>query len=716
MCSTHKCNFHIIVSSLFLSLGVNLSSWAQDEVTKIDEVIVTAQFRAEQAQSVPIAMSLYNKDALEKISAQSLTDIEHAVPNINFGSGGRDTRGEIAIRGIGGYSRNIGINARVAVYVDGVLTGRSSTFDQSLLDVEQIEILRGPQGTLFGANALAGAINITTQKPNENLSGKIQSNLGNFNLAAYTGKINVPLSSDLYASLLVSTTKQDGFIHNVTLNRDLQNQNRKTSNFKMRYVGIDNLTLDVGLDYLKDNNLATNALALADGPGALNGLTKAPYIREAAHNANEFENRELKGTHFTANYTTPENYQWLSITALRKSSFNELNEEDYSPLDVLTSLFNEKSEQLSQEFRFVSPKGEIVDFVLGAYLLNQDITTERGANAGALFRVPNAYVKTPAEVDERSYSAYGSVNIYIANNWDITGGIRAVKENKKINFTSEDTTGLFVNVNNLQDQRTFTKLLPKVDLNYHPSQQHLFYGSIARGYTGGGWNADFLRSLENFNFNPENAMNYEVGQKSTFLNERLKINTAAFITNIKDFQVFQFVRTDAGATITSLTNAGEVTSQGMELDVTAALFKDLTLGFNSAFTQSKFDEFKNGGGIGKNYDNHYLPFAPQHAHYLALDYEYSFSSRFLAYGHIDYGYTDNYFSHPDNAESNKTPAHYVTNLRLGVSIQNNWDIAFWVKNLTDKTNLRQKNTSFLGIYRGYYDPPRFLGLSLTYKL
>jgi iron complex outermembrane recepter protein len=405
----------------------------------------------------------------------------------------------------------------------------------------------------------------------------------------------------------------------------------------------------------------------------------------------------------------------LSITALRKSSFNELNEEDYSPLDILTSLFNEKSEQISQEFRFVSPKSETADFVMGVYLLDQDISTERGATAGPLFRTPNTSVTTPAEVNDRSYSAYGNANIYIANNWEMTGGIRAVKENKKIDFTSKDTTGLFIN-DNLQDQRTFTKLLPKIGLNYHPNQQHLIYGNVARGYTAGGWNADFLRSRENFNFNPENAINYEVGQKSTFLSERLKINAAGFVTKIKDFQVFQFIRTDAGGPpILSLTNAGEVTSQGIEFDITAALFDDLKLGFNSAFTQSRFDEFKNGGGIGKHYDDNYLPFAPKHAHYLALDYEHSFSSNWLIYSHVDYGYTHSYFSHPDNAEANKTPSHYVANLRLGMKIRDDWDIAFWVKNLTNETNLRQKNTSFLGIYRGYYDPPRFFGLSLTYK-
>lgn len=134
-------------------------AWSQTPKTPVlEEVIVTAQMRDETIQSIPIAIGVYDKKFIEQVGASSLTEMESAIPNINFGRGDRNTRGEIAIRGVGDYARNIGTNARVAVYIDGVLTGRSSSFDQSLLDVAHIEVLRGPQGTLAGTNALAGAI------------------------------------------------------------------------------------------------------------------------------------------------------------------------------------------------------------------------------------------------------------------------------------------------------------------------------------------------------------------------------------------------------------------------------------------------------------------------------------------------------------------------------------------------------------------------------
>ncbi len=709
---------HIIYYYSCLSLTIVSSSAIMAQETSpsptIEEVTVTAQMREENVQSVPIAIGVYNKDFIANIGASSLTDTEYAIPNINFGTGGRNTRGEIAIRGVGAYSRNIGSNARVVVYVDGVLTGRSSTFDQSLLDVERIEVLRGPQGTLSGANAIVGAINIITQTPSDKFSAELLSDVGNFNLRSLTGKLNLPITSDLYASLLVGSTKQDGFIHNITLDRDLEGSDRDTAKLKFHYVGIENLTLDVGFDYLNDDTPSTNAEALANGK--FNGFTLAPAPYNVAHNADEFEQRKLKGTTITANYFTPQNYQWVSITGIRKAEFSELSEEDYSPLDIATSLFDEDNKQLSQEFRLVSPQGEATDYVVGVYLLDQDISTQRSANLGINFPgKANTSVTTPSSAGVRSYSAYSNGNWRFTDTWEATGGIRYIHETKDLDYSSVDTTKLFINVNHVLENKTYNEFLPRVGLNYHVTPDVLIYSAIARGYRSGGWNADFLSTLENFQFNPEYAINYELGLKSTLFNNHLTLNTAAFSTKFRDFQVFQFITTKAGGTLLSLTNAGKVTSQGLELDANVELYTHLNFSFNAAFTQAKFDEFKNGGGLGINYDNNSLPFAPEHTYYVALDYQHPFANNLFFYGHIDYGYSGNYFSNPDNKPANAIEHHDIANSRLGIKAGDNWDISLWVKNLTNETNLRTRSVSFLGVPRGYYDPPRLYGLTVKYN-
>ncbi len=711
-----KIHFSGLVCLASLAVGSTCSVAVLAQSTKspeVEEVLVTAQMRDESVQSVPIAIGAYDKKFIDQVGASSLTEMEGAIPNINFGRGDRNTRGEIAIRGVGDYSRNIGTNARVAVYIDGVLTGRSSSFDQSLLDVAHIEVLRGPQGTLAGTNALAGAINIVTQKPEDHFSAEVLTDFGNYNLQSVTGKVNLPVTDDLFASLLVGTTDQDGYIYNTTLDRDLQGINRDVAKLKFRYIGIESLLVDVGFDYLKDDDKSTNAEAFANGGS--NGFTLAskPYV--VAHDADEFEWRELKGTTIEVTYETPQDFQWTSITGVRANEFSELSEEDYSPLDIAVSAFDEQSDQLSQEFRVASPKGEKGDYVIGVYFLDQDISTQRSAMTGALFRpTPNATMQTPATAGVQSSSLYLHGNYYLNPQWTLTGGVRYVHERKEIDYSSIDTTGAFINVNHLIDQQTFNEPLPKVGVNFQLSPDILFYTSVARGYKSGGWNADFITTLEHFRFDPEYATNYELGAKTAFLDKQIVFNVIGFVTKFDDFQVFQFVPTQSSGTVLSLTNAGKVTSQGIELDLTALLNEYLTFSLNAAFTQAKFDEFKDGGGPGVDYDGNYLPYAPEKAYFVALDYRQPVLNQIEFYGHVDYGYTGDYFSNPNNTSANAIPNYFAANVRVGVNIDSHWDISLWAKNITDEINLRQRSVSFIGVPRGLYNPPRTYGLAINY--
>ncbi|PUA30589.1 MAG: hypothetical protein B0W54_08945 [Cellvibrio sp. 79] len=698
-----------------LMFGSTSSALVWSQVAPVDEVLVTAQMRAESAQNIPLAIGVYDKELIDQIGADSLTEMETAIPSLNFGSGDRNTRGEITIRGIGDYARNIGTNARVAVYIDGVLTGRSSSFDQGLLDVAHIEIVRGPQGTLSGTNALAGAINIITQKPEDTFSAELLANTGNYDLASVTGKVNVPLSDDLFASLWLGASEQDGYIRNLTLDRELQGASRDTAKLKFRYIGVDRLIVDVGFDYLKDDDKSTNAEALANG--MFNGFTLSPEPFVVAHNADEFEQRELKGVTIEAVYETPDNYKWTSITGLRSNEFRELSEEDYSPLNVAVSVFDEQSDQISQEIRFASPRNESFDYVIGAYFLDQDISTERQAITGPVFVLaPNGRVQTPASAEVESASVFLHGNYYFDARWSLTAGVRYVNEAKNIDYSSIDSTKMFVNTSHLADQKTFNEWLPKLGLNFQMTPDVLLYTSVARGYKSGGWNADFITSLENFQFNPEYAVNYEVGGKSSFFDNRLTVNVSAFVTKFDDFQVFQFLPALAtNGTVLSLTNAGKVTSRGFELDISAELTEHLRLSVNTASTSARFDEFKNGGGIGTDYDDHYLPYAPKNNYFIALDYTRPLFGRAAIYAHIDYGHTDDYFSNPNNLSDNKIPARDLTNARLGVKVDESWDVSLWVKNLADDTSLRQKSVSFLRVPRGVYNPPRTYGLELKYR-
>ena len=700
-------------------LGLLLSSCSSSLVLAqaaldVEEVVVTAQMREEKLQSIPVSIGAYDKSFISTVGASSLTEMEMAIPSINFGSGDRSTRGEIAIRGIGDYARNIGTNARVAVYIDGVLTGRSSSFDQGLLDVAQIEVLRGPQGTLSGTNALAGSINIITEKPGDAFKAELLANIGNYDFNSLTGKLNIPLSEHLFASVLLGATERDGYIYNHVLDRDLQGINRDVAKLKLRYIGVDQLVLDVGFDYLKDDVKSTNSEALANG--LFNGYTRAPAPFEVAHDADEFEQRELKGATVEAVYETSENYRWSSITGIRSNEFRELSEEDYSPLNVAVSVFDEKSEQFSQEFRFASPKGGRVDYVVGAYFLDQDISTERQAITGPAFpAAPNAYAQTPGEAKVDAASIYLHGNYHFDSRWSLTAGVRYVNESKSIDYSIIDLTGWFIDIDHLEKKESFNEWLPKVGVNFQVSPDVLFYSSVARGYKSGGWNADFLSTLDNFQFNSEYAINYEVGIKSSFFERRLTLNSSAFMTQFDDFQVFQFLPTPADRSILILTNAGKAKSQGVEFDINLLLTQNLSFTLNTSLTSAKFEEFRDGGGFGVDLADHHLPYAPQNNYYAALDYVVPVFGTAEIYAHVDYSYTDNYFSQPNNIPDNAIPSRDLSNARIGMRVGAAWDFSLWVKNISDNASLRQKSRSFLRVPRGVYTSPRMYGVEIKYQ-
>ena len=201
-----------------------------------------------------------------------------------------------------------------------------------------------------------------------------------------------------------------------------------------------------------------------------------------------------------------------------------------------------------------------------------------------------------------------------------------------------------------------------------------------------------------------------------FFDRRLIVNLAGFVTKFDDFQVFQFVPTQSTGAVLSLTNAGKVTTQGIELDIKSLLTEYLSLSFNTAFTQARFDEFKNGGGVGVNYDDNYLPYAPEHTYFIALDYSRPIFQQAEVYAHVDYGYTGDYFSNPNNTPENAIPNFFTANARLGINMNSRWDISLWMKNITDETNLRQRSVSFMGVPRGLYNPPRSFGLAINYKM
>ena len=686
---------------------IGISANIQASNNTLEEVLVTAEKRETRLQTTSIAASAYLDSEIQKQGATTLADLESRMPSVNFGAGNRSNRGELVVRGIGGYSRNIGIDARTGVYIDGVYIGRSSGFDLALSDAERLEVLRGPQGTLFGKNTVSGAINIVTAEPDENFSASIRASTGEFNETTLSGKMNAPISSTLFSSVQLQHHKSDGTVKNMTLDKDINGNDHTSGRLKVRYLPTDSLSLSFSFDALSENSDGTNGESLND--------QFAPKEREVAHDGDEFEEREHWGAALKADYGLANGHNISSISAYRDISFAELNEEDYTPLDIAISKFDEDSEQFSQEFRFISAKNEKYDYVTGIYWLNQHISTARSSVGGDMFFNPNTSASTPSEIDVQSVSAYIHGHYRITQAFELTGGVRYTDEQKDLNYQLIDTTGLFLNIDKFEDSANFKEWLPKFGVNYH-SENALTYASVSQGYTSGGWNADFITTLDNMSFKPEYVTSYELGHKLTALNDTLRINTALFQANFKDFQIFQFTQLDNGSSLLVLSNAGEATTKGLEIETAYLPTDSITLNFDFTYTDATFDQFKNGDAAGIDYSGNTLPYAPEFKAYFGAGHFYGFNSGELN-THLGLNYTDSYSTHASNIEPTfHIDEFHSVDLRVVFESNQSWGLTFWIKNLTDEEGLRFRDISFLGVERGTYHTPRTTGLSVSYSL
>ena len=272
-------------------------------------------------------------------------------------------------------------------------------------------------------------------------------------------------------------------------------------------------------------------------------------------------------------------------------------------------------------------------------------------------------------------------------------------------------TGLYIN-DSYTDNFSTNDISPKLGLNYFVNDDTMLYVSYGRGFKSGGWNVDFVSTLEQLAFDDESVNSAEIGIKTTLWDGRARINLAYYDAQYDDFQVRQFVETAAGGTVATITNAGEVTASGIEADIEVLLSDNLTLWATYGNTDRTLDQFKNGGGAGIDFDGNTLPDAPETTYSLALEARFPVASGEVV-AQLDYNYRDDFYTNPNNAAINTVESYDLTNARIGYEpASGDWSVHAWVKNLNDNDDMIYASRSFLGIPRGTYMEPRMTGLTV----
>ncbi|MEM1396017.1 MAG: TonB-dependent receptor plug domain-containing protein, partial [Pseudomonadota bacterium] len=361
----------VALSTVALPVGGAAISPAKAQTDRaMDEVLVTARRREERLLDVPISITTFSSDRLEQFSARSLADIGNFVPNL-FYTDRSTLQTDITIRGVGGDARNIGIESGIGLYIDGVYAGRTSAYNMDLADIQQIEVLRGPQGTLFGKNTTGGAINITTRRPSDEFEVDGLFAYGNFNTFRFAGSVSGPITDTLSAKLRVATLDRDGYITNEFNGEDVQDEQRRAVLGQLRYQPNKSWDILLSVDYtVDDRNVIQNQLGSDAAFGA--GFFNPDRFVINVDQPNTAE-RDMLGVSLNAVYEFDSGHRLTWISAYRDTEITVFSDIDQTPNRVFDSgPFTDNAEQFTQEIQFASPGNQFIDYLAGVYFYRQD--------------------------------------------------------------------------------------------------------------------------------------------------------------------------------------------------------------------------------------------------------------------------------------------------------------------------------------------------------
>lgn len=738
--SPFKSSIAIALSSIICQ-----QSQAQEATnSEIEQITVTAQKRSQRIIDVPVSIAAVTAEALEKSGIQQLSELGDYVPNVNITSAG-SLDSAVQIRGVGSHSRNIGFDTRVGVYVDGIYMGQSPAINQDLIDLERVEILRGPQGALFGKNTVAGAINLISKKPSDELETEVSIQIGNYNAQQLTAKSNIPLTEKAFLNLSASKIDRDGYINNTLTGDKLEDRNSQSYRAQLKVDVTDKLEILATADTqsVKQNPIVSEGLT--DPLGLFLVKSKANY--HVSNDLNPSDNRDTWGAALHIDYTLDNDSIIRSISSYRDTQSDFGFDIDYSALDIATADYQDDYEQTTQEFQLVSPDNGHFNYLLGLYYYKQTSNTQRNAIVGSdlanyltsilgplpPFFIPSDQLINNGELKTESYAIFGNFNYDITERLHLGIGLRYSEETKDVDWNLDgNTSGLFaIGTGQIIDSRTDYDFSPSISLNYDFSKDLVGYARYAEGYKSGGYNLDYVTQTDlayGVEFDKETVVSYEFGLKGMLWNGDLQFSFAAFDTNYDDYQVNQFIDLGDGFTSISTRNAAEVSTKGAELELTAHTTDSLSISASIGVLDGKFDSFSGGGVAGSDASGKTIPGAADFQGALSLDYYDTLTDTINYTVHIGYTYTGGSYTTVDNVRNATTladnqtidwgylPSKSIMDIRVAILDQDDvWSLAFWSRNAFDESYLASSSRDFLGTLTNRPGTPRMYGVEAKYR-
>jgi iron complex outermembrane receptor protein len=731
----------------------------------IEEIVVTAERREANLQDVPISVSSFSADTLQALQVDNIGDLQSLVPNLSVHVGDANNA-VVYLRGVGQIDSIAFFEPGVGIYLDDVYLGRAQGAFLDVVDVDRIEVLRGPQGSLYGRNTVGGALKYVSAAPTDEFSGRVSATAGNYGRADFKATLSGPVAGDrLLGRATLAYLSRDGYSDNRFDGSDDGDQKTLFGRGVLDFQARDNVAIQLALDYTdadpdhsRTPAKATPISVLIVDPFTF-GLSQEIFPADAdpfSVNAdfNKVEQTETMGAGLNVTWDISDALTFRSISSWRDLDYGTELDLDGTPINAFGIYYFNEQSQVSQELQ-LGYSDDRKSVIGGLYYFQEDGTTFDGG----VFS--NFLIAASGESSFRtdSYAAYGQVDYAFTDRFTGILGFRYTDEEKEYRRTIEDfdltaLAGLTIDPDTFEisyanpellnprsadlalgggigvarpvaapDPASFDNVSLKIGMKYQLSDAAQLYATVSEGFKSGGFNGRLAEGqLEPYD--EETLTSYELGLKSQWLNDRLRANAAVFHTDYEDLQVSSFEATPDGTTFLPIfTNAGEASIQGVELELTALLTDRLSVSANVGYLDTGYDEFLAGtdpdtGEVVDVSDQRSLVNSPEWGGFVGLSYDLPLASGGGFTLAADWSFRDKTYLEVNSSENLAQGAYSVYNASVAYdSADGRWRVMLGGKNLGDEEYRTHAFdlSAFPGVELGYYNPPRTYGLTGSYN-
>jgi iron complex outermembrane receptor protein len=690
--------------------GLTIAPGAKADEAILQEVTVTAQKRQENLQDTPISIVAIGSEELQQRAINNVSDLANYVPDLHimpFGSA--STTLEVFIRGMGQVDSQVTEDPPVGVYLNGVYVARPVGLATDLADIERIEVLRGPQGTLYGRNTTGGAINIVTASPQDQLGGSQLVSFGNFGAVRSQSMINLPITDTFVVRASLDWSKRDGWVTNYGVGADWSSYDQLNGRLDMRWRPNDAVTVDYSYD--RGKNVYTSDLYQLTIPSpAFSYLPAQPTRLGSTTLATPYQpsNDLIWGHTLTVSVATPIG-EFKSISAYRSTNSDEY--QDFSANTTVTIYRNDPiivdQHQISQEFQLVGSSGaKTFDYIAGAYYF----TEKAGSDDTDKVDLYDVVTVNNVTAINTTYAAYGQLTWHpsAASPWAFTVGARYTKDERQAeNFTTPPGS------------TSYNNFSPSGILAYRVSDEVNLYAKATQGYKAGGFN--WREGNFDNPFGPEKITTYELGAKTELLQHRLRWNTALFYSDYRDIQLDILVPNQPDPTLTETKNAGKAKVAGVESDLNYALTEALRFQLGYAYLYNDITQV-----AGDDPSLYHLPAAPKNSVNAGISWDIAKLPFGILNAKADYSWRSEAFTQARYVidGGSTIPSYSIANAYLSLDGEN-WlgrgshcHVSLYVRNLADAQYLADPFGSFSGLHAikmTNYGTPRTFGVDLGVK-